>query len=336
MADSQLLTLAQYALQSQDPRYISIVKSLYDSGSIMARDIPFISKKTLTVNGQRYVGEGPAINWVKLNDTNLTGEHTTPERFQEQAYLSRQSIYTDDELLTDENALTNPHNFSVDRYFESFAFDFNDKFFNNNHGKNGNTECFVGIRERLDNADKYGAVSTNKMSGNACDLTASGATSTTLGNFFELLDELLWRLNSSEGDGVVLYIPAAAKRRVDNLARRYSGQGGFSVATDQVGRSVSFYKGAQIRVPGLKIDQATEILTTTETTAGADGSSDYFSVYGVRYTNGGLMGWTKTPLSAVPDNSKKPTHTGTLIQWSGGLMVPDPKAIGRIYNLKYK
>lgn len=332
---SEFLRLTDYALQSQDPAYMAIAMSLYDNGSIMGRDIPFAVKKTLTVNGQRYLGGGPQINWVKLNDLNLTGEHSTPQKFQEQAYLTRQAIYTDNELLTDENALTNPHNFSVDSYFRSFSFDFNDKFFNNHHKESGNTECFVGLRERLDNASKYGATSANKMNGGGIDLTAASATAITLGDFFEKLDELLWRLNSPEGDGVVIYMPAAAKRRIDNLARRYSGQGGFSVSTDQLGRSVSMYKNAQIRTPGLKVDQSTEILSVTETATGGDGSSSYFSVYGVRYTNNGVIGWTKTPLSAVPDNKNQPTHTGTLIQWSGGIMAPDPKAFGRIYNLKY-
>lgn len=333
----QFLRLTDHANASSDPKYMALVRSLYDNGSIMARDIPFAVKKTMMVNGTRFDGPLPEINWVKINDLNLTGKHSKIKKFQEQAYLTRQTIYTDNELLTDENALINEHNFSVEAYLRSFSYDFNDKFFNNHHGSGGNPESFVGIRARLDNPKDFGTLAENKMNGGGVDLTASAATAVTLGNFFELLDEMLWRLNSPEGDGVVLYLSYGLKRRIDNLARRYAGQGGFSQAQDQYGRGVSMYKNAVIRTPGLKGDQATEIITCTETAAGANGSAGFTSIYGVRYggNDGGVAGWTKTALSAIPDDRNQPIARGTMIHWSGGIFIPDPKAVSRLYNIKY-
>src|SRR5690606_23772374 len=118
----------------------------------------------------------------------------------------------------------------------------------------------------------------------------------TFGNFLEALDEMLNYMNAPHGDGVVLYMNASLGHRLNNLARRFAGQGGFSVSQDQLGRGIMSYKNAIIRYPGFKADQSTEIITATETATGADGASTFTSIYACRYTDGGVSGWAMQPL----------------------------------------
>ena len=81
------LTLPQYAVQSNDPLVQRITYSLLEYGNAMA-DIPFANKKTLQVNGVRWEGNLPSVDWVPVN-TDPVVVSGTPTAYQEQAYITR-------------------------------------------------------------------------------------------------------------------------------------------------------------------------------------------------------------------------------------------------------
>jgi hypothetical protein len=331
---SSALSLLEWANLSNSPLVKEVTFSLRNAGSIMT-DIPFVNKKTLIQNGTRFTGGLPTVDWVPLN-TEATNVKSTAQPYQEQAYLFRNQIDIDKVLMEDENQITNPMAFQVGAFVRSAAYDFNDKFINNEHSA-GDKDALVGIKARLDNPTVYGTLAANKIdaTGATTSLKPASLTASTFAKFMEKLDELLWALNSTNGDGVIIYANDTVLRRLSTGARLAAGQGGFSQATDQYGRSVTMYKNAQLRDVGVKSDQTTRIILNTETNAGAAGSSTFTSLYGVRYGMDGLFGWQFEPLNAqylgLLNNGV--IHR-TLIDWTGGIMMPDIRAIARLYDIE--
>lgn len=328
------LTLAQYALMSNEPMVRAVTYSLIESGSVMAQDIPFANRKSLIANGVRWEGDLPTISWTNVNEEGATTSGT-PKPYQEQAFILRNKIDTDKYLVEDENQIVDPRAARLGAYLKAQAYDFNDKFINNNHVA-GNAKAIVGIRERIDNGATYGVRSENKINGGGTVLTAA-MTAASVNDFLELVDQALWSVGSPNGEGCVIYVNDVLHRRFNRGLRQFAGQGGFAQATDQVGRTVDRYRGAVVRDIGRKADQSSYIITGTETAAGVDGASDFTSLYVVRYGEDGLLGWQFEELQArdlglLEDGVIYRTH----IDWAGGLFPVTNRAMARVYNLKIK
>lgn len=330
---SSALTLGQYAILSNEPLVQAVTFSLIDNGSVLARDIPFTNKATLVANGVRWEGNLPSVTWANLNEE-PTVVNGTPTPYQEQAYIIRNSLETDKLFIQDQNQIVDPRASRLEAYLKAVAYDFNDKVINNTTVTN--SKALVGFRSRIDNAATYGVRSENKINGGGVDLVGASATAATFASFLELVDQALWSADNPDGSGCTIYINDTLMRRWDRLARQFSGSGGFSQATDQLGRTVTMYKGAVIRDIGYKADQSTRIITNTETAAGLDGSSTFTSLYVVNYTSGHMGGWQFGPLAATDlgiDPTQGVTHR-TLIDWAGGLLSQSTRSLSRIYNIK--
>jgi hypothetical protein len=324
------VTLAQYALMSNDPIVRAVTFSLIENGNVM-QDIPFITKKSLVANGVRWEGNLPSVNWVNINEEGATTSGT-PTPFQEQAFILRNYIDVDKYLVEDENQIVDPRGAQTSAYLKAQTYDFNDKFINNSAV--ANAKSIVGLRARIDNGSQYGVRSENKINAGAVDLTAA-MTAATFAAFTEYVDQLLWSVDSPEGDNVVLYLNDLLKRRWERGLRQFAGQGGFSQAQDQFGRTISTYKNAVIRDVGYKADQTTRIITATETAAGADGASTHTSLYAARLDTEHLFGWEFEPLKAkdlgLLENG---AVYRTLIDWAGGLYNNHTRSMARLYGVK--
>lgn len=329
------MTLAQYALLSNDPLVRAVTFALIDNGAVMD-DIPFANKQTLIANGVRWEGNLPSVNWAQINQEGSTTSGT-PTPFQEQAYIMRNYIDVDKYLVLDQNEITDPRAAQVGAYLKSVAYDFNDKFINNFHDGTGNANAIVGIRARLDNPTVYGTRSAAKIDagGTTADMTQAGMTAATFAIFLEFIEQLLWYADSPNGDNVVLYMNEVMKRRFETGLRRFAGQGGFSTYQDQFGRTIVNYKGARVRDVGYKSDQSTRIITTTETAAGVNGASTFTSIYAVNYGPDHMMGWQFNPMN-VQDIGllENGTIYRTLIDWAGGLFMANPRSVARLYDIK--
>jgi hypothetical protein len=330
------LTMAQYAIMSNDVPVAAVTNSLIDNGSILARDIPFVNKQSLIMNGVRWEGNLPTINWSQINAEGVVTSGT-PTPYQEQAYISRNLLDVDKFLLMDQNQIIDPREAQLSAYLKAWAYDFNWRFINNAHNAatGTDTNAPVGIRARIDNGTQFGVRAENKIDAGGVVLTAS-ATAATFGAFLEFVDQLLWSVDSPDGTGVVLYANNQMQWRWNRLARQFSGQGGFSTATDQMGRTLTMYRNAVVQDPGLKADQTTRIITSTETAAGLDGSSTMTSIYAVNYANDHFIGWQMQPLLATNIGQLEAGSTfRTLVDWAGGLMNLSTRSLGRLYDLKY-
>ncbi len=327
------MSFAQYAVQSNDPMVKAITFSLLDMGNAMA-DIPFLNKKSLIANGVRWIGNLPSVNWGTINSDPVTTVGT-PTPYQEQAYVLRNNIDVDKIFVEDENAIVDPRGAQLAAYLRAATYDFNYKFLKNDH-VTGDANSFVGLRYRLANPSTYGVWSSALIDAGGVDLSLAGMTATTANNFIEDVDQLLWSVDSPDGQSVVLYMNEVMKRRFSHALRIMGTTGGLAITQDQFNRTIESYNGARLADIGYKSDQSTRIITTTETAAGtADTGSTYTSIYAVNYDADHFTGWQYEPINAkdlgLLNNG---VIYRTIIDWAGGLFPINYRSFGRLYDIK--
>ena len=327
------VTLADYAQMSNNPLVQAITYSLIMNDNIL-QDVPLQNKKSLVVNGARFEGNLPSVNWSQINAEGVTTKGT-PTPYQEQAYIIRNYIDVDKFLVEDENEIVDPRAVQASAYLRALTYDFNYKFLKNDH-VTGDANAPVGLRYRIDNGGTFGVRPENKIDAGGVGLSQANATQATANKFLELLDQLLWAVDSPSGTGVTLYMNEVMKRRFAFAVRVMGTSGGFSIQQDQFNRTVEMYKGAVIRDAGYKADQATRIITTTETSTGAaDTSGTFTSIYAVNYGTDHFSGWQFGDIN-VQDLGL--IYNGaiyrTLIDWAVGFVSASTRSIGRLYDIK--
>ena len=344
-------TLADYALYSNIPQVQAISMSLIDY-AIVLQDIPMVTKQTLIQNGVRFEGNLPTVNWVPLNAEGVS-VHGQPTPYQEQVYIMRNYVDVDKNIVRDQNQITDPRASQTALVLKALTYDFNYKFFKNDH-ITGDTNAPVGLRARIDDAasaNKFGVRPENKIDagGAAVDISQAGLTAKTGGAFLEMLDLLLWCVDSPEGENVVLYMNDYIRRRLHFVLRFLGTSGGLDQSRDQFNRIIYNYKGAVLRDPGVKADQSTRILagnaiaagagSVGETAAGADStgaSANFASIYAVNYGTDHFFGWQFTDGPDVNDLGliNNGVIFRTVIDWAVGLMNASTRSIGRLYDIK--
>jgi hypothetical protein len=329
---SGTVTLADYAQMSNSPLVQAVTYSLILYSNVM-QDVPMVEKKSLIINGARFEGNLPTVNWSQLNAEGVT-TRGTPTAYQEQAYIIRNYIDVDKYLVEEENQIVDPRAVQAEAYLKALTYDFNYKFFNNDH-ITGDINSFVGLKYRIDNGGTFGVRPENKIDGGGVDLRQGSMTQATASKFLELLDQLLWSVDSPNGDGVTLYMNEVMQRRFANAIRTMGTSGGFNVMQDQFNRTVQMYKGATIRDPGYKSDQTTRIITTTENADGTAGSSTFTSIYAVNYSQDHFSGWNFGPPN-VQDLGL--IYNGviyrTLLDWAVGVNNASTRSLGRLYDIR--
>ncbi len=233
------MTLGQWAMLSNNPLVQRVTMSLIQGGSAMT-DIPFQNNETLYINGVRFDGGLPAVNWANLNDDSVTVS-AQPSPFQEQAYILRNSIDVDEFLVRDRNNIQDPRSVQLQFYLAGVTYDFNDRFINNDH-VTGNAKAPVGLRARINNPTLFGVRSENKIDagGNTASLGPSTMTAATANAFLEILDQALWSVDTPDGSPTtVIYGNEVFKRRINRAVRILGTQVGFSQTTRRAPFAIS-------------------------------------------------------------------------------------------------
>src|SRR6266702_7440287 len=128
---SGTVTLAEYALMSNSPLVRAVTYSLILYSNVI-QDVPLASKKSLIINGARFEGNLPTVNWSQLNAEGVT-TRGTPTPYQEQAYIIRNYIDVDKFLVEEEDAIVDPRGVQTDAYLKALTYDLNYKFIKNDH-----------------------------------------------------------------------------------------------------------------------------------------------------------------------------------------------------------
>jgi hypothetical protein len=336
------LTLADYAAISNDNLVKEITKSLHKTWNAL-KDIPLHTSPTLRQVGMRYLNANiPAPNWTGINSEPVAFR-SKPKSYEEQLYLVRNKLTVDRRLLNQPNSIIDPIEAQVQMFLEGFAYDFNDKFINNNpaSGAPGSSaDCFPGLNYRLNNYADYDIPSEmiipsqNISAGTSGLFPASGSGATPANKFFADIQQLFDNMNSPDGDGIVLYMSELTKRQMEIVVRVMGIGAGFDITQDSYDRPVEKYKSATIRTVGRKSDGVTPVIGNDQaltTSAGAQ-TSKCSSIFAVRYGTGYVTGWQSEPF--------KPKYLGlsnengimhnVLFDWGVGLWIPHNRAIGRI------
>lgn len=342
---SSAVNLATYAQMSNNPLVMAITSSLIDYGNVV-QDLPLITKPSLIVNGARWEGSLPSVTWRPLNAGGTTTAGT-PTPWQEQVFILTNYIDTDKYLVRDQNQIGNVRANQVNAYLKAQTYDFNDKFFNNDHVA-GDSNAFVGIKYRINNGSTYGVRSENKIDAGGVDLSQSGLTAATANTFLEYLDQLLWSVDATDGTGVVLYMNEVMLRRFNRALRTMGTSGGLEITTDQFNRTITRYKNAIIRDPGYKADQSTRIIkgnglsgssAVGELSTGLDStgsSAVYTSIYAVNMGEDHFFGWQFDNIN-VEDLGLLQADGAvyrTLIDWAVGLANASTRSLARLYDIK--
>ena len=323
------LTLADQAAISNDPVVKEITKSLHTTWNAL-KDIPLYTSPSLKQVGVRYLNTAiPSPNWTGINSEPVAVKGR-PKSYEEQMYLVRNKILVDKVLMSQPENIIDPIEAQVQIFLEGFAYDFNDKFINNNP-LSGNVDCFPGLGYRLDNYADYDIPSEMDISVATTQTTlkSGSITSATANGLFAAIQELLDNMNAPDGNGVVLYMNEFAKRQIEFSIRTMGIGAGFDVTMDSFDRPVEKYKSATVRTVGRKSDGTTPIIANTLAGPVASKSTH---IYAVRYGTGYVQGWQSGPF--------KPEYLGlskengimhnVVFDWGVGLWVPHVRAIGRL------
>lgn len=323
------LTLADHAAISNDPLVKEITKSLHTTWNAL-KDIPLFTSPSLKQVGMRYLNSGiPAPNWTGINSEPVAVKGR-PKSYEEQMYLVRNKILVDHVLLDQPTNIIDPIEAQVQIFLEGFAYDFNDKFINNNP-VTGNIDCFPGLAYRMDNVSDFDIPSEMDISVPTTQTTLkSGSIDAAKANgLFTAIQELLDNMNSPNGDGVVFYMNEFTKRQIEFAIRTMGIGAGFDVTQDSFDRPVEKYKAATIRTVGRKSDGTTAVIANNLAGPVANKSTH---IYAVRYGTGYVQGWQSGPF--------KPTYLGlskengvmhnVVFDWGVGLWVPHVRAVGRL------
>lgn len=323
------LTLADHAAISNDPLVKEITKSLHTTWNAL-KDIPLFTSPSLKQVGMRYLNSGiPAPNWTGINSEPVAVKGR-PKSYEEQMYLVRNKILVDHVLLDQPTNIIDPIEAQVQIFLEGFAYDFNDKFINNNP-VTGNIDCFPGLAYRMDNVSDFDIPSEMDISVPTSQATLkSGSIDPAKANgLFTAIQELLDNMNSPNGDGVVFYMNEFTKRQIEFAIRTMGIGAGFDVTQDSFDRPVEKYKAATIRTVGRKSDGTTAVIANNLAGPVASKSTH---IYAVRYGTGYVQGWQSGPF--------KPTYLGlskengvmhnVVFDWGVGLWVPHVRAVGRL------
>lgn len=339
------LTLADQAILSNDPLVKEITKSLHQTWNAV-KDIPFYTSPSLRQIGMRYTNSGiPTPNWTGIN-SEPQAVKGKPKQYEEQMFLLRNKITIDKVLLDQPNNIIDPVDAQVQMFLEGFAYDFNDKFINNDPTSSapGNSpDCFPGLKYRLNNPTQFDMASDMTLN-SAADMSlavllASGG-SAQANRFIYDLQTLFDNMNAPDGDGIVLYVSEVGKRIIEAAIRVMGIGSGFDITQDNYDRPVEMYKNAKIRVVGRKSDGLTSVIpndvnlpASTVNTAGVTAAiTNTTSMYAVRYGTGYVQGWQPKPFK--PENLGRSQENGImhniLFEWGCGLWIPHTRAIGRL------
>jgi hypothetical protein len=336
MADANSYTLADLALNSNDPMIRKISMSLIMNGNVM-QDLPIENYASFKANGLRWQGANalPTVAWRALNQDPATTKGT-PTPFEEQAYTLSNNIDIDSKLLRDVNAIQNPFAQQISAYLKAATYDFNDKFINN-APITGDENAIVGLRTRMDNPTIYGIETEMKIDA-AVDLSASPITSANANKFLEALQQALDFMGNPEGDGVVFYGNDLVLRKITSAVRILGAGGGFRFDQDAFDRTVTKYRNASFRDLGRKADQSTRIIPTTETNTGASGGTQYTSLYGVHFAmEDAFKAWNFDSLEQSvigPFLLQNGVQQRVTIDWTVGLFQENTRAVSRLYDIK--
>ena len=275
------LTLNELYKQSRDPLQQGIIANLLRKSDLIGL-IPFQNTNALRVTATRWQADqlpSVAHRRIGASYTESTGK---TEQVSETLFILGGEIKIDRVLLMDKSVIEDPVTTQTKQKTTAMAYEFNNVAINGDHATDPDTP--EGMLKRVSNLPSRMTVDL-ASSGDALKVLANTANEQS---FIDGLHKAVKYVGHrsqagssgapSDLDVTVLIMNEATWLGVGQVLRRV---GLLADATDQWDRSFDHFKGARLLDVGLKADQSTEIITSTENPG--DGGSDGSSIYVARF-----------------------------------------------------
>lgn len=267
------VTLNEMAKVAKTPMAKAIILNLLRQSPLLR----FIPVKTVSIL------ETKGVRWSQLPNagTRKIGGSWTPSTGTTEETKETLFVYGGefgiDRILTLVDSIENPLKTQVKMKIAATAARFNYDFIANDHTVD--PDGFEGLSKRVSNKPARMTINL-ETAGDTLKVYSSAAT---LNTFLDALHALLHRLGASGGENfkdvnIALFMNEAVKLAIQSVYRR---SGLLSTQTDAYGRTWDTFGPAKLIDVGLKGDQSTEIITSTETAG--DAGADSTSIYGVRF-----------------------------------------------------
>lgn len=321
MADAW--TLAELSKIETDTLRKSVIDTLLMESNILQL-VPWETIGQLATTIVR-VQDLPSVGFRKINEGYAAGVGHFEQKVEN---ISLMGCYLDCDkaIARAKNTIADARAIAQVMALKAMAYKFNDKFINGD--PTTDPEEFKGIQKRVEAVvaegytDQY--IDNAGTSGDGI-LLSTGESH----NFLNKLDDLIYSIKGHQPD--FLFMNKKMLLALRSLLRKEKL---LETTRDLFDRRVDTYSNCQLIDIGVKADQTTEIITSTETLEAA-GTAESTSIYAVKLGIGELLwGIQEYPLE-VEDKGlleASPVYR-TEVDWPLGLALADPRAIGRLYGI---
>lgn len=321
MADAW--TLAELSKIETDTLRKSVIDTLLMESNLMQL-IPWETIGQLATTIVR-VQDLPSVGFRKINE----GYAATMGHFEQKVEnISLMGCYMDCDkaIARAKNTIADARAIMQVMALKGAAYKFNDKFINGD--PNTDPEEFKGLQKRV--GDVYADGFTDQYIDNA-GTSGDGILLSTgeSHNFLNKLDQLIYSIKGHNPDFLIMN-----KKMLLALRSVLRKEKLLDNTRDMFDRIVDVYQGSRLIDIGVKADQTTEIITSTETLEAA-GAAESTSIYAVKFGIGELLwGIQEYPLEVEDKGLLEATPVyRTELDWPLGLALADPRAVGRLYAI---
>jgi len=272
----------------------------------------------------------PSVGFRKINAgyTESTGHF---EHAVENIALMGVDIDTDIAIARAKNTIADARAIQQAMSLRAMAFAFNDKFINGDPTTApADALEYKGLRKRVDDISDEGYTNQKILT----SVTASTGilnSSNESHNFLNDLDKLIYAISGHKPDFLLMNMKMLlALRSVLRKEKLLDN------TRDMFDRVVDVYQGCRLIDIGVKADQSTEVITSTETVAGVDAAADeHTSIYAVKFGVGEMTwGIQEYPLEVrdLGELEDKPVFR-TRVDFPLGLATINPRSLARLYGV---
>ncbi len=268
----------------------------------------------------------PSVGFRRLNapyDSTGIGhfEHAT-----ENISLFGRDIDTDEAIARAKNTIEDARAVQRRLVTMAMAYSLNDAFIN---GEISSTTplVFNGLRKRVDD---IAVTHSSQRIDAGCGATGFLNSAATRHAFLDRLDQLIYAIKGHKPDYLLMNKRVLMAFR--SLLRREQL---LDNTKDMFDRLVDTYQGCRMIDIGVAADQITEIISNTETVAGAPIGGSSTSVYAVKFGVGDMTwGLQQFPLEVkdLGELEERPVYRDR-VTWNLGLATVDPRSLGRLFNI---
>ena len=203
-----------------------------------------------------------------------------------------------------------------------FQYGLTDTFINGD--RDVDPKSFNGIKKRVEAENTAGGIGSDQVIAAAgLDLSASSANRQT---FLDNMELAMYEVDEGQVDMII-----TSKKGLFTLNRVARREGLYDTTKDQFDRKVDLFRGVPVLEAGTKGDQTTQIITSTETNAGAATGGTATSYYFVRMDMQHVQGWQMHEPKRIYDDiiNDGVTHR-TVFEWPVGLSAFHRKSTVRL------